>query len=154
MPFVTSAAGWLIILAVVITVVFVIGAASYLLIGDGADHPGGCGLCGSPLRIGVGFADANRLHHDERSDCYHRWTVYGARPGKPGPARPVGAEKEAPPFTRPPLVVPALVREYAGRRRRKHIPLAVRYRAFYLRHARLRRFLPSHGVYVKTGGGR
>ena len=29
------------------------------------------------------------------------------------------------------------------------VPLEVRYRAFYLRHRRLRRFLPAWRVYVK-----
>lgn len=55
-----------------------------------------CGLCGRPV-LGFGMAAGVYLCHHETRDCYHRWTVYGARPGQTvtsgnAPIGPVGRE--------------------------------------------------------------
>lgn len=52
-----------------------------------------CGLCGEPIHErSYGAADDVLLDHGQERDCYHRWTVYGERPGQPRLQRPVGAE--------------------------------------------------------------
>lgn len=40
-----------------------------------------CALCGNEA-VGFALADGKRLCHTEEpaKDCYHLWTVYGARP--------------------------------------------------------------------------
>src|SRR5215475_2128681 len=50
-----------------------------------------CGLCANPVSV-YGFADGKHLCHSSERDCYHRWTVYGERPGTRGTSRQVGAE--------------------------------------------------------------
>lgn len=39
-----------------------------------------CALCGQ-VALGHAEADGVRLCHATERSCYHRWTVYGARPG-------------------------------------------------------------------------
>lgn len=52
-----------------------------------------CGLCGHVMTMtSCGSAQANGvpLCHTDDHDCYHRWTVYGARPAEPAePRQPV-----------------------------------------------------------------
>lgn len=59
-----------------------------------------CGLCGR-RPVGYGAVQEGNdyivLCHDAERDCYHRWTVYGERPGRPRAEAPVGVERRPPP---------------------------------------------------------
>lgn len=58
--------------------------------------PEACGLCGQEalgFGLDVGPEHRMRLCHDAKRDCYHRWTVYGERPGYAKRAESVGLER-------------------------------------------------------------
>lgn len=51
-----------------------------------------CGLCGN-VAVGWAVANGKRLCHAPERDCYHRWTVFGERPGKTKMLGKVGCER-------------------------------------------------------------